>query len=108
MALKHSYRMLLADRVRDDLVSAVRATNPTGDIAAAIDLIAKWDKTVAPDEPRRDAVRDLVAAIPRAGPARCRQRVRGAVEHRRADVDSARPSRSRRVPSTLSRGRSTR
>jgi acyl-homoserine-lactone acylase len=47
--LKHSYRMLLADRVRDDLVSAVRASNPTADIAQAIDLIARWDKTVAPD-----------------------------------------------------------
>jgi acyl-homoserine-lactone acylase len=47
--LKHSYRMLLADRVRDDLVRVVRATNPTGDIAKAIDLVAAWDKTVAPD-----------------------------------------------------------
>ena len=49
VALKHSYRMLLADRVRDDLVKAVRATNPTGDVAKAIDMIAAWDKTVAPD-----------------------------------------------------------
>jgi acyl-homoserine-lactone acylase len=49
IALKHSYRMLLADRVRDDLVAAVRATNPTGDVAKAIDMIAKWDKTVAPN-----------------------------------------------------------
>ena len=47
--LKHSYRMLLADRVRDDLVTAVRATKPTGDVAKAIDVIAKWDKTVAPE-----------------------------------------------------------
>jgi acyl-homoserine-lactone acylase len=47
--LKHSYRMLLADRVRDDLVRVVRATNPTGDVATAIDLVAAWDKTVAPD-----------------------------------------------------------
>src|SRR5262249_48498725 len=47
--LKHSYRMLLADRVRDDLVAAVRATHPTGDVAAAIDVIANWDKTVAPE-----------------------------------------------------------
>jgi acyl-homoserine-lactone acylase len=49
VALKHSYRMLLADRVRDDLVSAVRATNPQGDVARAIDLIAAWDKTVSPE-----------------------------------------------------------
>jgi acyl-homoserine-lactone acylase len=47
--LKHSYRMLLADRVRDDLVAAVRSTNPQGDVARAIDLIAAWDKTVSPE-----------------------------------------------------------
>jgi acyl-homoserine-lactone acylase len=47
--LKHSYRMLLADRVRDDLVRAVRATNPSGDVARGIDVIAAWDKTAAPD-----------------------------------------------------------
>ena len=35
LALKHSYRMLLADRVRDDLVAAVRASNPSGDVAKA-------------------------------------------------------------------------
>jgi len=49
VTLKHSYRMLLADRVRDDLVKAVRATSPTGDVAKAIDMIAAWDKTVAPE-----------------------------------------------------------
>jgi acyl-homoserine-lactone acylase len=49
IALKHSYRMLLADRVRDDLVAAVRASQPTGDVATAIDMIAAWDKTAAPD-----------------------------------------------------------
>lgn len=49
VALKHSYRMLLADRVRDDLVPAVRASNPAGDVARAIDAIAAWDKTVAPE-----------------------------------------------------------
>jgi acyl-homoserine-lactone acylase len=49
VTLKHSYRMLLADRVRDDLVRAVRATNPTGDVARAIDVIAAWDKTTAPE-----------------------------------------------------------
>jgi acyl-homoserine-lactone acylase len=47
--LKHSYRMLLADRVRDDLVRAVRAARPTGDVARGIDIIASWDKTVAPE-----------------------------------------------------------
>ena len=49
ISLKHSYRMLLGDRVRDDLVKAVRASSPTGDVAKAIDVIASWDKTVAPE-----------------------------------------------------------
>ena len=37
IALKHSYRMLLADRVLGDLITAVRATHPTGDVANAIE-----------------------------------------------------------------------
>jgi acyl-homoserine-lactone acylase len=41
--------MLLGDRVRDDLVAAVRASNPAGDVAKATDVIAGWDKTVAPE-----------------------------------------------------------
>jgi acyl-homoserine-lactone acylase len=48
LALKYSYRMLLADRVRDDLVKVVRASKPSADVARANDLIARWDKTVAP------------------------------------------------------------
>ena len=48
VALKHSYRMLLGDRVRDDLVAAVRASSPSPDVARAIDVVARWDKTVAP------------------------------------------------------------
>ena len=47
--LKHDPRMLLAERVRDDLVAAVRATGPQGEVADAIALIAGWDGTVAPD-----------------------------------------------------------
>ncbi len=49
IALKHSYRMLLADRVRDDLVAAVRAAQPSPEVASAIELIARWDKTTAPE-----------------------------------------------------------
>jgi acyl-homoserine-lactone acylase len=49
IALKHSYRMLLADRVRDDLVKLVRASNPTPEVSEAINVVAKWDKTVAPE-----------------------------------------------------------
>ncbi len=47
--LKHSYRMLLADRVKGDLVTAVRATAPDNATSAAIALIEKWDDTAAPD-----------------------------------------------------------
>ena len=47
--LKHDYRMLLADRVKSDLVTVVRRSNPTGDVAAAIAQVDKWDNTTAPD-----------------------------------------------------------
>jgi acyl-homoserine-lactone acylase len=41
--------MLLADRVKPDLIAAVKATNPTGDVAAALALMEKWDNTAAPE-----------------------------------------------------------
>ncbi len=47
--LKHSYRMLLPDRVKPDLIAAVKASNPTGDVASAIALLEKWNNTAAPD-----------------------------------------------------------
>jgi len=47
--LKHSYRMLLADRVKPDLVRAVRGTQPVGDVAAALAVIERWDDTAAPE-----------------------------------------------------------
>ena len=46
--LKHSYRMLLADRVKDDLVAAVRSSSPAPNVADAIALLARWDNTAAP------------------------------------------------------------
>ncbi len=48
VALKHSYRMLLADRVKDDLVAAVRASGPQPAVAEAATLLARWDNTAAP------------------------------------------------------------
>jgi acyl-homoserine-lactone acylase len=48
VALKHSLRMLLADRVKSDLVAAVRSSDPEPEVASAIDLIEAWDNTVAP------------------------------------------------------------
>ena len=46
--LKHSYRMLLADRVKPDLIAAVRATKPTGEVAKALALLRRWNNTAAP------------------------------------------------------------
>jgi acyl-homoserine-lactone acylase len=47
--LKHSYRMLLADRVKSDLVTAVRASNPASEVTEAIAMLAAWDNTSAPE-----------------------------------------------------------
>ena len=48
MERKNSYRMLLADRVKDDLLAAVRASSPPAPVLAAADLLAKWDNTADP------------------------------------------------------------
>jgi acyl-homoserine-lactone acylase len=45
--LKHSMTMTLADRVKDDLVVAVRARRPEGELAKAMELLAGWDNRVA-------------------------------------------------------------
>jgi len=47
--LKHTYKMLLADRVKPDLIAAVKGTNPTGDVATALALLEKWDNTARTD-----------------------------------------------------------
>ena len=46
--LKHDYRALLADRVKPDLIAAVNAADPSGDVAAAIAIIKRWDNTTSP------------------------------------------------------------
>jgi acyl-homoserine-lactone acylase len=46
--MKHNYRMLFADRVKADLIAAVKGTNPTGEVASALALIEKWDNTASP------------------------------------------------------------
>ena len=48
IALKHSYRMLLADRVKDDLLVAVRASSPDAATASAADILAKWENAAGP------------------------------------------------------------
>lgn len=47
--LKYSMRMLLAERVKDDLIRAVQKTAPTGEIAAALKQLELWDDTVNRD-----------------------------------------------------------
>lgn len=44
---KHSMRMLLADRVKADLLAAVQATRPTGAVARAAALLETWDNSAA-------------------------------------------------------------
>lgn len=46
--LKHSYRMLLADRVKADLLAAVKASNPDAATTSAADLLAKWENAAGP------------------------------------------------------------
>jgi len=46
VALKHSMKMILADRVKADLVAAVRGRDPGGEASEAIELVAAWDNTV--------------------------------------------------------------
>ena len=48
IALKHSYRMILADRVKADLLAAVRASNPDSATLAAAAMLEKWDNSAAP------------------------------------------------------------
>lgn len=47
--LKHNYRMLLADRVKDDLIAALKAASPVGEIAEAVSLLERWDNTASPE-----------------------------------------------------------
>ena len=49
VSLKHSYRMLLADRVKEDLIKAARASAPDSSLAEAINVLARWDNRVAPE-----------------------------------------------------------
>jgi len=45
--LKHSMKMILADRVKDDLLDAVRAHGLVGEAEDAITLLAQWDNRTA-------------------------------------------------------------
>ncbi|HET9454242.1 MAG TPA: penicillin acylase family protein [Gemmatimonadaceae bacterium] len=47
--LKHSYRMLLADRVKPDLMRMVRSSSPSPEVLAAVATLERWDNRVAPE-----------------------------------------------------------
>lgn len=47
VATKHSPRMLLADRVKPDLLAALAAAPLDAETRAAADLLARWDNSVA-------------------------------------------------------------
>ena len=47
--LKHSMGMMLADRVKDDLIAALNSSNPEGDVKAASEMLGRWDNRVAAD-----------------------------------------------------------
>jgi len=47
--LKHSPKMLLADRVKDDLIEAVRREHSQAEVAAALEMLESWDHTVSAD-----------------------------------------------------------
>jgi acyl-homoserine-lactone acylase len=47
--LKHDLRMLLAERLRNDLVAALRSADLTVELRAAAALVERWDGTVSPE-----------------------------------------------------------
>jgi acyl-homoserine-lactone acylase len=47
VALKHSYRMILADRVKNELLSAARSAAPDSAMTHAIDILSRWDNTAS-------------------------------------------------------------
>jgi acyl-homoserine-lactone acylase len=46
---KHSYRMMLAERLKPDLIAAVRRAGAGDSLAEAVALLEKWDNTAAPE-----------------------------------------------------------
>jgi acyl-homoserine-lactone acylase len=47
--LKHDPTMLVAERVKADLIAALRATQPSSEIVEAIGVLERWDNTTAVD-----------------------------------------------------------
>lgn len=49
MKLKHNMRMLSADRMKTDLLAAVRAASHDTAVSNAVAVLQKWDNTVSPE-----------------------------------------------------------
>jgi acyl-homoserine-lactone acylase len=47
--MKHSMRMILSDRVKDDLLNAVKASSADSATQNAAQVLERWDNTVAPE-----------------------------------------------------------
>ncbi len=47
--LKHTPRMLMAERLTDDLIEAVRETGPSGAVTEALEVLEAWDRSAAAD-----------------------------------------------------------
>lgn len=46
--LKHNYRALLADRVKPDLIAAIKESGPDAVQSSAIQMLERWDNTASP------------------------------------------------------------
>lgn len=46
--LKHSPRMMAAERFVPELIAAARATRPRGELARAVQVLERWDRTASP------------------------------------------------------------
>lgn len=47
--LKHNYRALLADRVKPDLIAAIKESGPDAVQSPAIQMLERWDNTTSPE-----------------------------------------------------------
>lgn len=46
--LKHSHRMMAAERFTADLIAAAKAATPRGQLAQAVRVLERWDRTAGP------------------------------------------------------------
>src|SRR5262249_54238335 len=49
VAMKHDQNLVLADRVKPELIAAVRASSPSSEVESAINVLEKWDNSTNAD-----------------------------------------------------------